>query len=76
MGDEPPGRSAATRPEPTACPEYSNATTSSSPPAPKVKSPWTPSTITTTPATDGPVSIEVSGVDRAGNRSPARSYRY
>ncbi|MEU7526389.1 hypothetical protein AB0A74_11675 [Saccharothrix sp. NPDC042600] len=33
-------------------------------------------TITTTPATDGPVSIEVSGVDRAGNRSPARSYRY
>ncbi|XVV06303.1 hypothetical protein ACQPW3_13305 [Actinosynnema sp. CA-248983] len=33
-------------------------------------------TITTTPTTDGPVSIEVSGVDRAGNRSPARSYRY
>ena len=32
--------------------------------------------ITTTPTTDGPVSITVSGVDRAGNRSPARSYRY
>ncbi|ONI91555.1 hypothetical protein ALI22I_07960 [Saccharothrix sp. ALI-22-I] len=32
--------------------------------------------ITTTPTTDGPVSIEVSGVDRAGNRSPVRSYRY
>ncbi|MFI9812754.1 RHS repeat domain-containing protein [Saccharothrix variisporea] len=33
-------------------------------------------TITVTPTTDGPVSVEVVGVDRAGNRSPLRSYRY
>ncbi len=33
-------------------------------------------TVTVTPTSDGPVSIEVAGLDRAGNRSPARSYRY
>ncbi|MFD9958646.1 hypothetical protein [Amycolatopsis sp. NPDC058986] len=33
-------------------------------------------TVTVTPAIDGPVSIEVTGVGSAGDRSPARSYRY
>ncbi|WNV88947.1 hypothetical protein [Umezawaea sp. Da 62-37] len=33
-------------------------------------------TVTVTPTTDGPVHIGVTGIDRAGNRSPGRSYRY
>ncbi|WP_156076934.1 hypothetical protein [Saccharothrix sp. NRRL B-16314] len=33
-------------------------------------------TVTVTPTTDGPVSIQVSGIDRVGYRSPARTYRY
>ncbi|NUT94796.1 MAG: hypothetical protein HOY78_22525 [Saccharothrix sp.] len=33
-------------------------------------------TVTVTPTSDGPNSIEVAGVDRAGHRSPVRSYRF
>lgn len=33
-------------------------------------------TITVTPTTDGPVSISVSGIDRAGLRGPGYDYRY
>ncbi|WP_447003517.1 hypothetical protein ACRAKI_28175 [Saccharothrix isguenensis] len=33
-------------------------------------------TVTVTPDTDGPVHIQVNGVDRVGHRSPARTYRY
>ncbi|NUT92527.1 MAG: hypothetical protein HOY78_10900 [Saccharothrix sp.] len=33
-------------------------------------------TVTVTPTAEGAASIEVHGVDRAGNRSPGRSYRY
>ncbi|MBB5804980.1 hypothetical protein F4560_004748 [Saccharothrix ecbatanensis] len=33
-------------------------------------------TVTVTPDTDGLISIEVSGVDRAGHQSPVRTYLY
>lgn len=33
-------------------------------------------TVSLTPTADGPVSVSVAGVDRAGNRSPERTYRF
>ncbi|MPZ83774.1 MAG: hypothetical protein GEV28_26625 [Actinophytocola sp.] len=38
--------------------------------------PGGPATVSITPASDGPLSISVRSVDRAGNRSESRTYRF